>query len=80
MKLKLKYRRGFNMDKNEIISKCKSIDDKDKAILEAVDLTSKAIVNDYADFLKSVILGIGRNKKNHKQVAEDWEKLNNKWK
>lgn len=68
------------MDKSEIISKCKDIPDKDKAVHEAVDLTAKAIVNDYADFLKSIILGIGRNKKNHKQVAEDWEKLNSKWK
>lgn len=68
------------MDKSEIISKCKDIPDKDKAIHEAVNLTAKAIVNDYAEFIKSVILGIGRNKKNHKQVAEDWEKINNKWK
>lgn len=68
------------MDKSEIISKCKDIPDKDKAIHEAVNLTAKAIVNDYAEFLKTVILGIGRNKKNHKQVAEDWEKINNKWK
>lgn len=68
------------MNKQEIIIKCKSIEDRDTAIQEAVNLTANAIINDYAQFLKNVILGIGRNKKNHKQVAEDWEKINNKWK
>lgn len=67
------------MTKEEIFNRVVLIENKEEALKEAIRLTSKNIRNDYQNFLKEIILGIGRNKKNYKDVATKWEELNKKW-